>query len=184
MTDVFDISAWLLTQRKLTDYTQEALAKGAGVSVAAIEAWEAGAREATRSTIAKFEEIFGSKFPFEETDDEALPEDDNVDQREVDVSAWFKEQRRAHNLTQAELAKLLRVSIGAVASWESGVRKAKPRTVERFQRILRGELPKDSGTAQPWTDDDLARYAGRVVEELVKRVLKKGVLDSHHKPGA
>jgi transcriptional regulator with XRE-family HTH domain len=39
-------------------------------------------------------------------------------------------------LTQAELAKLLDVSTAAVASWESGTRKMKSKTLAAFEAML------------------------------------------------
>ena len=55
-----------------------------------------------------------------------------------DISAWMKEHRRSRNLTQAELAKQLGVSTAAVASWESGTRKMKSKTLAAFKGILAG----------------------------------------------
>jgi transcriptional regulator with XRE-family HTH domain len=55
-----------------------------------------------------------------------------------DISAWMKEQRLSRNLTQTELAKLLDVSTAAVASWESGARKMKPKTLVAFKTVLAG----------------------------------------------
>ena len=87
-----------------------------------------------------------------------------------DISAWMREQRLSRNLTQAELAGILEVSTAAVASWESGARKMKPKTLAKFKAVLAGNDPlRSSGALQQAVNTEALKLTIREAKEALAR---------------